>query len=215
MLYANSLNLRMRFGILIALTVTTFFASNAAAQATDKDYVIKLGYYNCDHMTAAPVGKDAGIFDELGLKVEVIGNAKVPEAMAAGQMDAGYIGFERTVRAFLKGCPIFVSAMNKVRIHRVIETAMEVFNNRRQKIATSVLNEVMLKVIEDYPPPALKGKFIKIKFVTQLPTHAPSFAFFCNFPQYVKEPYKRYLENQLRQHFKFTGVPIQIFMRKK
>jgi GTP-binding protein len=92
---------------------------------------------------------------------------------------------------------------------------MEVFNNRRQKIATSVLNEVMLKVIEDYPPPALKGKFIKIKFVTQLPTHAPSFAFFCNFPQYVKEPYKRYLENQLRQHFKFTGVPIQIFMRKK
>ncbi len=110
---------------------------------------------------------------------------------------------------------IFVSAMNKVRIHRVIETAMEVFNNRRQKIATSVLNEVMLKVIEDYPPPALKGKFIKIKFVTQLPTHAPSFAFFCNFPQYVKEPYKRYLENQIRQHFKFTGVPIQIFMRKK
>ena len=110
---------------------------------------------------------------------------------------------------------IFVSAMNKVRIHRVIETAMEVFNNRRQKIATSVLNEVMLKVIEDYPPPALKGKFIKIKFVTQLPTHAPSFAFFCNFPQYVKEPYKRYLENQIRLHFKFTGVPIQIFMRKK
>jgi GTP-binding protein len=110
---------------------------------------------------------------------------------------------------------IFVSAVNKVRIHRVIETAMEVFNNRRQKIATSVLNEVMLKVIEDYPPPALKGKFIKIKFVTQLPTHAPSFAFFCNFPQYVKEPYKRYLENQIRQHFKFTGVPIQIFMRKK
>lgn len=110
---------------------------------------------------------------------------------------------------------IFVSALNKVRIHRVIETAMEVFNNRRQKIATSVLNEVMLKVIEDYPPPALKGKFIKIKFVTQLPTHAPSFAFFCNFPQYVKEPYKRYLENQIRQHFKFTGVPIQIFMRKK
>jgi GTPase len=110
---------------------------------------------------------------------------------------------------------IFISAINKVRIHRVIEKAMEVFNNRRQKIATSVLNEVMLKVIEDYPPPALKGKFIKIKFVTQLPTHAPSFAFFCNFPQYVKDPYKRYLENQIRQHFNFTGVPIQIFMRKK
>jgi GTPase len=110
---------------------------------------------------------------------------------------------------------IFISAINKVRIHRVIEKAMEVFTNRKQKIPTSVLNEVMLKVIEEHQPPALKGKFIKIKFVTQLPTHAPSFAFFCNFPQYVKEPYKRYLENQIREHFNFTGVPIQIFMRKK
>jgi GTPase len=110
---------------------------------------------------------------------------------------------------------IFISAMNKVRIHRVIETATEVYRNRTQRIPTHELNEVMLKVIDDYPPPALKGKFIKIKFVTQLPTHAPTFAFFCNLPQYVKEPYKRYLENQLRQHFKFTGVPIQIFMRKK
>jgi len=81
-------------------------------QKADKDYVIKLGYYNCDHMTAAPVGKDAGIYEELGLKVEVVGNAKVPEAMAAGQMDVGYIGFERTVRAYLKGCPIFIAAMN-------------------------------------------------------------------------------------------------------
>jgi NitT/TauT family transport system substrate-binding protein len=86
--------------------------ANAQDQKADKDYVIKLGYYNCDHMTAAPVGKDAGIFEELGLKVEVVGNAKVPEAMAAGQMDVGYIGFERVVRAYLKGCPIFISAMN-------------------------------------------------------------------------------------------------------
>ena len=92
---------------------------------------------------------------------------------------------------------------------------MEVYKNRTRKIPTSQLNEVMLKVIEDYPPPAVKGKYIKIKYVTQLPTHAPSFAFFCNFPQYVKEPYKRYLENQIRQNFNFTGVPIQIFMRKK
>jgi NitT/TauT family transport system substrate-binding protein len=84
----------------------------AQDQKADKDYVIKLGYYNCDHMTAAPVAKDAGIFEELGLKVEVIGNAKVPEAMAAEQMDVGYIGFERVVRAYLKGCPIFVAAMN-------------------------------------------------------------------------------------------------------
>jgi len=87
-------------------------AGQSAQPAEDRDYVVKLGYYNCDHMTAAPVAKDAGIFDELGLKVEVLGNAKVPEAMAAGQMDLGYIGFERTVRAYLKGCPIFISAMN-------------------------------------------------------------------------------------------------------
>ena len=110
---------------------------------------------------------------------------------------------------------IFISGINKVRIHRVIEKAMEVYSNRRRKIPTSVLNEIMLKVIDDYQPPALKGKYIKIKYVTQLPTYAPAFAFFCNFPQYVKDPYKRYLENQLRQHFDFTGVPLQIFMRKK
>jgi len=110
---------------------------------------------------------------------------------------------------------VFVSALNKVRIHKVIEKAMEVYANRRRKIPTAVLNEVMLKAIEEYQPPALKGKYIKIKYVTQLPTYAPAFAFFCNFPQYVKEPYKRYLENQIRQNFDFTGVPIQIFMRKK
>ncbi len=110
---------------------------------------------------------------------------------------------------------LFISALNKVRIHKVIETAMKVYENRIQKIPTSQLNEVMLKAIEDYPPPAFKGKYIKIKYVTQLPTHAPSFAFFCNFPKYVKEPYKRYLENKLRQNFDFNGVPIQIFMREK
>ena len=110
---------------------------------------------------------------------------------------------------------VFVSALNKMRIHKVIEKAMEVYENRQRKIPTSQLNEVMLKVIEDYPPPALKGKYVKIKFVSQLPMRAPAFAFFCNFPQYVKDPYKRYLENQIRQHFCFTGVPIQIFMRKK
>ena len=110
---------------------------------------------------------------------------------------------------------IFISAINKVRIHKVIEKAMEVYENRKRKISTSVLNEVMLKVIEDYPPPAVKGKYVKIKYVTQLPTYAPSFAFFCNFPQYVQESYKRYLENQIRQRYDFTGVPIQIFMRKK
>jgi GTP-binding protein len=110
---------------------------------------------------------------------------------------------------------IFISALNKVRIHKVIEKAMEVYNNRRRRIPTAKLNEVMLKAVEEHQPPAIKGKYVKIKYVTQLPTHAPSFAFFCNFPQYVKDPYKRYLENQIRQNFEFTGVPIQVFMREK
>lgn len=110
---------------------------------------------------------------------------------------------------------LFVSATNKLRIHQALEEAVEVYQNRTQRIPTSVLNEVMLPIINAKPPPALKGKFVKIKFVTQLPTHAPAFAFFCNLPQYVKEPYKRFLENQLRIHFNFTGVPIKVFMRKK
>jgi len=110
---------------------------------------------------------------------------------------------------------VFISSVNKQRLHKVLELAMQVYGNRIQRIATSRLNDVMLKAIEDYPPPASKGKFIKIKYVTQLPTHAPSFAFYCNFPQYVKDPYKRYLENKIRENFNFTGVPIQIFIRMK
>lgn len=110
---------------------------------------------------------------------------------------------------------LFVSALTKQRIHKALEIAIEVFENRKLKIPTSKLNEVMQKVLEEHHPPAVKGKYIRIKYVTQLPTHAPAFAFYCNLPQYIKEPYKRYLENQLRKHFKFTGVPIRIFMRKK
>jgi GTP-binding protein len=110
---------------------------------------------------------------------------------------------------------IFVSAINKQRIFRVLEEAVTVYNNRLRKIPTNKLNKIMLDAIEVSPPPAVKGKHIKIKFVTQLPTHAPSFAFFANLPQYIKEPYKRYLENRMREHFTFTGVPIQIFFRKK
>ena len=110
---------------------------------------------------------------------------------------------------------LFISAKEKTRIFRVIEVALEVYQNKQQKIATSQLNEVMLKAIESYHPPVVRGNPIKIKFVTQLPTHVPSFAFFCNYPEDVKEPYKNYLENQLRQHFNFTGVPIRIFFRKK
>ncbi|MCF8380431.1 MAG: ribosome biogenesis GTPase Der [Bacteroidales bacterium] len=110
---------------------------------------------------------------------------------------------------------IFTSAITKQRLHKVLDVAMEVYKNRMQKISTSVLNKVMLEAIEAVHPPAVKGKFIKIKFVTQLPTHAPTFAFFCNLPQYIKDPYRRYLENQIRKNFNFTGVPILIFFRKK
>lgn len=110
---------------------------------------------------------------------------------------------------------VFTSVLNKQRIHKALEEVVKVHENRRRKISTSKLNEIMLEVIAHNPPPAVKGKWIKIKFVTQLPTYAPTFAFFCNLPQYIKDPYKRYLENKLREHFDFTGVPIQLFMRKK
>jgi GTP-binding protein len=110
---------------------------------------------------------------------------------------------------------IFTSTINKQRLHKSLDAAMEVFHNRTQKIPTSKLNEVMLEIIQNTPPPAVKGKYIKIKFVQQLPTHAPSFAFFCNLPQYVTDAYKRFLENRMREHFDFTGVPIKIFFRKK
>lgn len=110
---------------------------------------------------------------------------------------------------------IFASALTKQRLLKVLEAALQVYANRTQKIKTSELNRIMLEAIENYPPPSLKGEYVKIKYITQLPTHAPSFAFYCNLPQYVKDPYKRYLENQIRENWKFTGVPIQIFMRKK
>ncbi|WP_124981788.1 ribosome biogenesis GTPase Der [Nonlabens xiamenensis] len=110
---------------------------------------------------------------------------------------------------------VFISVLNKQRIFKAIETAVEVYKNRSKRIKTSTLNEVMLPLIESYPPPSLKGKFVKIKFVTQLPTPQPQFAFFCNLPQYVKDSYKRYLENQLRKNFDFTGVPVSVYMRKK
>lgn len=110
---------------------------------------------------------------------------------------------------------IFTSVINKQRILDVLDAAAKVYENFSQKIPTSKLNELMLPEIESYPPPATKGKYIKIKFITQLPTKSPSFAFFCNLPQYIKDPYKRFLENKLRSYFDFTGCPIQIFMRQK
>lgn len=110
---------------------------------------------------------------------------------------------------------LFISATNKQRIHRILETVDKVNENRNRKIPTSELNETLLQIIRDNPPPALKGKYVKIKYVTQLPVYTPAFAFFCNLPQYVKEPYKRYLENRMREKFDFSGVPVRIFFRKK
>ena len=110
---------------------------------------------------------------------------------------------------------LFISVLTKQRIFKAIETAVEVYNNRNVKIPTRKFNDIMLPFIENYPPPAYKGKFVKIKFCMQLPTPYPQFAFFCNLPQYVREPYKRYLENKLRENFNFSGVPISVFMRKK
>jgi GTPase len=110
---------------------------------------------------------------------------------------------------------LFISAINKQRIHKVLELVDQVNKNRNRKISTSELNEVMLQVVKNNPPPALKGRYVKIKYVTQLPIYTPAFAFFCNLPQYVKEPYRRYLENRMREKFEFTGVPVRIFFRKK
>ena len=110
---------------------------------------------------------------------------------------------------------VFTSALTKQRILKVLEEAMKVSENRKRHIPTSKLNELLLGLIEAFPPPAYKGKHIKIKYITQLPTYNPSFVFFCNLPQYIKDPYKRYLENKIRANFNFTGVPIQLFFRQK
>jgi len=110
---------------------------------------------------------------------------------------------------------LFISAKEKTRIFKVIEIALEVYDCKKQRIPTSQLNEVMLKAIESYHAPVVRGHSIKIKFVTQIPTHVPSFAFFTNFPDDIKMPYKNYLENQLRTHFNFKGVPVRLFFRKK
>ena len=110
---------------------------------------------------------------------------------------------------------VFTSVINKQRILDVLTAAADVYANYSRKISTSVLNEAMLPEIENFPPPAWKGKYIKIKYVTQLPTRFPSFAFFCNLPQYIREPYKRFIENKLRSKFDFSGCPMKIFFRQK
>ncbi len=110
---------------------------------------------------------------------------------------------------------LFISALTKQRVYKAIETAVQVFENRKNRVSTRKLNDVMLPIIEHNPPPANKGKYIKIKFCTQLPTPTPQFAFFANLPQYIKDPYKRFVENKLREAFDFNGVPIVIYFRKK
>jgi GTP-binding protein len=110
---------------------------------------------------------------------------------------------------------LFISVVEKTRIFKVIETALEVYDNRHRKISTSQLNDIMLKAVESYHAPVVRGHAVKIKYVTQLPTVVPSFAFFTNYPDDIKQAYKNYLENQLRTHFNFSGVPVRIFFRKK
>jgi GTP-binding protein len=127
--------------------------------------------------------------------------------------------YERKIREELEpftNVPIlFISALTKQRLLKALEKSVQVFENRSQRIATSKFNDYMLKVIEGYPPPALKGKYVKIKYCMQLPTPTPQFVFFANLPQYVKDPYKRFLENKIREHWDFEGVPMDIYIREK
>ena len=127
--------------------------------------------------------------------------------------------FERLVKSkiapFTDVPIIFTSTITKQRIYKAIETAVEVFENRKRKIQTSKLNDTMLEIMQHNPPPATKGKFIKIKYCMQLPTHTPQFAFFANLPQYIRDPYRRFVENKLREHYNFNGVPLSIYFRQK
>ncbi len=127
--------------------------------------------------------------------------------------------YERKIREQLQpftDVPIlFISVLTKQRLLKALETAVEIFENRKQRISTSKFNDVMLPIIEATPPPALKGKYVKIKYCMQLPTPTPQFVFFANLPQYVKEPYKRFIENKLREQYNFSGVPIDIYFRQK
>ena len=110
---------------------------------------------------------------------------------------------------------LFVSVLNKQRIFQVMEKAVQVFENKTKKVPTSKINDAILPEIARYPPPALKGKHIQIKYITQVPARFPSFAFFCNLPQYIQESYQRFLENKIRENFDFEGVPVRLIFRKK
>lgn len=130
-----------------------------------------------------------------------------------------HIDFENEIRRrtapFVDYEIVFTSVINKQRIHKTLEAANDAFQNKTKKISTSQLNELMLPIVTNNPPPMIKGKVVKVKYVTQLPTRFPAFAFYCNMPQYVKEPYMRFIENKLRENFDFRGMPLQIYFRKK
>ena len=121
----------------------------------------------------------------------------------------------RRIAPFVDVPVLFISALTKQRVHRTLDTAMKVYHNRKKRIKTSLLNKVILEAVEAYHPPSVKGKFIKIKYATQLPSATPAFALFANLPQYIRVPYRRYIENKIRKNFDFTGVPIQVYFRQK
>ena len=122
---------------------------------------------------------------------------------------------KKEIEPFVDVPIIFTSIISKQRIYKAIESAVDVYTNRSKKIKTRELNDILLPIIAKYPPPAIKGKYVKIKYITQLPTSHPQFAFFCNLPQYIKDPYKRFLENKIRENFDLCGAQIDIYMRKK
>jgi len=179
---------------------------------------------NCDvclfmiDATEGLQGQDMNIFSVIEKNkkgiVMLVNKWDVIEKQTDTMKDIETVIKERTA-PFIDFPIVFVSALNKQRIHKALEIAMDVFERRTQKFQTSKLNEAMLSVVQKTPPPAYKGKYIKIKFVTQLPTHYPSFALFCNLPQYIKDPYIRFVENKLRSIYNLSGVPIRIFFRKK
>ena len=140
---------------------------------------------------------------EVYLSGGAMGRASVPSGASTGEHEAVELRDKDASRYLGQG------------VLKAVETAMQVVENRKKRIKTSKLNEILLPIIENTPPPAIKGKYVKIKYITQLPTYTPQFAFFCNLPQYVKEPYKRFIENQLRKEFDFTGVPIEVYFRQK
>ena len=147
--------------------------------------------------------------------VIVVNKWDLVEGKTANTMKEYIEAIQKRIAPFSDIPVIFTSVINKQRLMDVLEAASQVYTNYSRRISTSQLNDAMLPEIENYPPPAWKGKYIKIKYITQLPTKSPSFAFFCNLPQYIRDPYKRFLENKLRSHFDFKGCVLQIFLRQK